>query len=177
MRFDWVGRLAIGLVIMAPLVLLLSCELMLPSISWTDKPPGTCFVIASFLGLEPTIDILGTPPQQITPSWYLLPTNGMLRSVTFTLGVVSAKTLGVVVAGAALVAPLVLAFFNWSKTPGRAWLSLLTIPVVLGGLGWIGAQAYDERLSNAGLALTAIYFAVFWIVFPLLARRAQTGLT
>src|SRR5262245_58629723 len=124
---------------MAPVVLLLSCELMLWRMPWRISGPGACFVVAWFIGLEPTTDNIPVmTPQQIVPSGYLLPTYGMLRSITFNFGTIDARVLGLSVAAASFLAPLTLSFFNWSKTPARAWLVLLIIPSVLIGLGWIG---------------------------------------
>jgi quinol-cytochrome oxidoreductase complex cytochrome b subunit len=172
MRFDWLGRLAIGVGAMGVLAVLLGCEFAAFVRPWLTDDLGVCFVNQLFAPPPEAGDPFLTPPE-IVPEWYLLPHYGMMRSITFNLGPIDSKALGLIVIGASFIAPLTLAFFNWSKTPARAWLTLLVIPPVLIGLGWIGLRGYDGAWSNAGQALVVLYFAVFWVVFPLLARTDQ----
>ena len=101
------------------------------------------------------------------PPWYLLPLYAILRSVPWKLA-------GVIVAGAAFLAPLSLGFFDWDKVPARAWAVLLAVLVPrVYALGYLGAQEATEGTMRAGQVLTLIYFAAFLVIFPLLARPWQ----
>ncbi|MEJ0060927.1 MAG: hypothetical protein WDM79_15705 [Terricaulis sp.] len=111
-------------------------------------------------------------PAQIVPDWYLLPAFSVLRAISFDLGAVDSKSLGLLVLCAAFIAPLTLAFFDWPKTPMRAWASLLSIPAILVALGWAGAQSSsDPFVIPLTQILVLLYFLEFLVVFPLLARR------
>jgi quinol-cytochrome oxidoreductase complex cytochrome b subunit len=110
-------------------------------------------------------------PAQIVPDWYLLPAFSVLRAVTWDLGFIDPKSLGLLVLCAAFVAPLTLAFFDWSKTPTRVWLSLLSVPAIVLGLVWAGAQSPMEPLIiPISQILVLLYFLEFLVVFPLMAR-------
>jgi ubiquinol-cytochrome c reductase cytochrome b subunit len=103
---------------------------------------------------------------QILPPWYLLPIYAILRSV-------APKLAGVIVAAAALLAPLSLGVFDWEKVSTRAWASLLALVPVVYGLAYLGAQESSETNSAVGAVLTALYFAIFFVVFPMIARMGR----
>jgi hypothetical protein len=71
------------------------------------------------------------------------------------------------------LAPLVLVFTNWARTPARAFLSLTLAAAALIGLGWCGAQYPSEAITTTSAALVALYLVTLLVVFPLLARRSE----
>lgn len=98
---------------------------------------------------------------RIVPQWYVLPTYGMLRAITFGFGPLDSKVLGLVIAFSAFAAPVALAFLNWSKTPARAFVPLIALPFVIGGLGYYAVQSGIYLDPWPLQALTAAYFAIF----------------
>jgi hypothetical protein len=148
----WLGRLAILVVVIAPAIVVVDCGFDLAAPAWGGPGvSGHCAVVDRILsgGSSPPESDLLTPPK-IVPDWYVLPFYAILRSATFNLGFVSAKTLGLILLGAAFAAPLSLAFYNWSTLRGRAWASLLALSPVLFGLGWCGAQNPALPIWTAG---------------------------
>jgi quinol-cytochrome oxidoreductase complex cytochrome b subunit len=155
-------RLTLGVAIMGALFVLVHCTIA--QSSFALALPWYCFGFA-----EP-------PPSDLTqmiliPEWYALPTYGMLRAIDFGIGPLDSKVLGVAVAVAAFVAPLVLCFHDWSRMAPRAALSLLSVPLILIGIGWQAASSSSVMNPLPVQLLTLSYFLVFLVAFPLLARR------
>jgi quinol-cytochrome oxidoreductase complex cytochrome b subunit len=155
----WLLRLAIYSLIVGSLLFFWSCD-------FGGLPPwrALCHVVA------------GPPPSsplemRIVPSWYELPFVAVLRSVTINIGPLHAKELGLTLLALVLLAPLVLVFTNWSRTPGRAWISLSAAFAALIGLAWCGAHLPTPFLTNVSAALVALYLVTFLVVFPALTRR------
>jgi quinol-cytochrome oxidoreductase complex cytochrome b subunit len=159
----FVARLALGVAIMGALLWVVYCgatqTIYALRCDWLCGPPAA-----------PALDDPLLTPPQIVPEWYTLPSYGMLRAITFGIGPLDAKWLGLIVAAAAFIAPLTLAFFNWSKTPARAFIPLIALPFVIGGLGYCAVQSGIHLNPWPLQILTAAYFAIF-AAFPLLARR------
>lgn len=168
MRLGWGGRLAAIAAIVAPLGFVLDCRMW--GMALGPNLPGRCAMFAGDYAMP------DNPLQmQITPDWYLLPLFGMLRSVALDLGAVGPKTLGLIVMYSSFLAPFALVFFNWRGVPQRAWLSLALVPAILFGLGWTATRMPTEPVTTIGAMLTFAYFAVFLLIFPLLAQsRAHT---
>jgi quinol-cytochrome oxidoreductase complex cytochrome b subunit len=157
----WLLRLPIYLLIVGGLVVLTGCY-MAPWMPWAPA----CHAI------------FGPPPSdpmqmQIVPPWYALPLYGALRSATFDVGPLDAKTIGLVLVVLVLLAPLSLVFTNWSRTKARAWISVVLAFIAFVALGWVGAQPPIETPTTIGLALVALYLSIMLVAFPLLARRAR----
>lgn len=164
MALGWLGRLGILLAIVAPIAAIVLCGLHV-FVLWTYDPPCIC-TINDFL--DPPSD--NPLEMRIVPPTYLLPGYAVLRAVTFDLGPMDTKTLGVVILTGMFLAPFTLTFFNWSKARLPARFSLLALWPILVGLAWIGLQRPTDQLATISLVLIAAYFALFLIVFPLLAR-------
>ena len=120
-------------------------------------------------------------PARIVPEWYVLPFYAMLRSVTFGLGPVDTKVLGVVVALAGalvlgLAMPLGLLRSRVARLSSLAWASLAAGLTALAVLGLLGAQPAEGFVPVASLVLTATYFAAL-LAFGVLASRARPAAT
>ena len=101
-------------------------------------------------------------PEHIAPVWYFTPYYAMLRAVTIDIGPLSAKFLGVVVMGAAVV---ILFFLPWlDRSPvksiryrGPIYKIMLALFVVsFFVLGWLGTQAPTDgrtMMAQIGTAL------------------------
>ncbi len=132
------------------------------------------FYIPNYLG-DPDNYIQANPavtPAHIVPEWYYLPFYAILRSIPSKLG-------GVIAMFGAII---VLAFLPWldsckvrsSKYRPLAkqffWIFVATCI----GLGYLGAQPPEGIYVIAGRVLTALYFAYFLIVLPVLSRIETT---
>lgn len=163
MSLAWLSRFGVIFAIVAPIATIVCCGVFFV---WNDDHrPCVCAIN----------DVLAPPADnsmdmRILPPWYLAPAYSVLRAVTFEIGPVGTKTLGVLLLAAMLLAPFALSFFNWSKARVSARFSLLALWPILIGLGWIGWQRPTDTLVMISLALIAAYFALFLVVFPLLAR-------
>lgn len=165
MSFGWLGRFGLLLAIIAPIAIVVLCGLHVWVLWSYDNRPCVC-------AINDVLDPPAADPMEmrILPPWYLAPTFGVVRAITFPLGPIDTKTLGVLALVAMLLAPLSLSFFNWSKARAPARFSLIALWPILIGLGWIGWQHPTDTLAAISLALIGAYFALFLIVFPLLAR-------
>lgn len=159
----WLPRLQIYLIVVAGIVILLSCEIPFSHLPWL----ALCHVVS-----PPPTNPLN---MQIVPDWYALPFYGVVRSMVFDVGLVTSKTAGLAVFCAMLLAPLMLVFTSWSRVPARAWLSLIAALAALVALGWIGAQPPARTPAAAGLALIGLYLFTFLVAFPLLARLRRAS--
>jgi ubiquinol-cytochrome c reductase cytochrome b subunit len=118
-------------------------------------------------------------PEHIAPVWYFTPYYAMLRAVTIDIGPLSAKFLGVIVMGAAVV---ILFFLPWlDRSPvksiryrGPIYKTMLAAFVVsffvLGYLGTLAPTAGRTMLAQAG---TIVYFA-FFLLMPIYTRIDKT---
>ncbi len=111
-------------------------------------------------------------PEHIAPVWYFTPFYAILRAVTFDLGgVFTAKLLGFMAMGAAIVMLFFLPWLDKSKAKSvryKGWLPKIMLVlfasnfVVLGKLGLDAPSAEKTLLSQLG---TVFYF-VFFITMP-----------
>ncbi len=136
-------------------------------------------------------------PAHIVPEWYFLPFYGILRAITFDIGipftgiVLIDSKLGGVIAMFASIA--ILAFLPWLDTSRvrsgryrptfRIFFWIFVAVAVL--LGYVGSQAPDKAvlklgetvlldMTGLGLLLTIWYFAHFLIILPLLGLFEKT---
>jgi len=118
-------------------------------------------------------------PEHIAPVWYFTPYYAMLRAVTIDIGPLTAKFLGVIVMGAAVV---ILFFLPWlDKSPVKSiryrgaiykiMLGLFVIAFVV--LGWLGTQAPTDIKTMMAQVGTAVYFA-FFLGMPIYTRLDKT---
>jgi len=112
-------------------------------------------------------------PEHIAPVWYFTPYYAILRAVTIDLGgVFTAKLLGFIAMGAAIV---VLFFLPWlDKSPVRSirykgWLPkimLLLFAAIFVILGFLGVKSPTESRTVLSQIGTLFYF-VFFITMPI----------
>ena len=118
-------------------------------------------------------------PEHIAPVWYFPPYYAMLRAVTIDIGPLSAKFLGVVVMGGAIV---ILFFLPWlDKSPvksiryrGPIYKIMLTLFVIsFFVLGWLGTQGPTDIKTMMAQAGTIMYFA-FFLLMPIYTKLEAT---
>jgi ubiquinol-cytochrome c reductase cytochrome b subunit len=116
-------------------------------------------------------DPLKTPPH-IAPVWYFTPYYAMLRAITFDIGPLSSKFLGVIVMGSAVV---ILFFLPWLdrsavksiRYRGPVYKVMLALFVAaFAMLGYLGTQAPTDTKTMLAQLGTAVYFA-FFLLMPI----------
>lgn len=121
-------------------------------------------------------------PEHIAPVWYFTPFYAILRAVTFDLGgVFTAKLLGFIAMGAAIVMLFFLPWLDKSKAKSvryKGWLPKIMLIlfaanfVVLGKLGLDAPSPSKTLLSQLG---TLFYF-VFFITMPAWTSAGKKGI-
>jgi len=123
-------------------------------------------------------DPLKTPPH-IAPVWYFTPYYAMLRAITFDIGPLSSKFLGVIVMGAAVVILFFLPWLDRSKVKsiryrGPIYKTMLTLFVLsFGMLGYLGTQPPTDIKTMFAQLGTALYFA-FFLLMPIYSKLDPT---
>ncbi|HHJ15386.1 MAG TPA: cytochrome bc complex cytochrome b subunit [Gammaproteobacteria bacterium] len=118
-------------------------------------------------------------PEHIAPVWYFTPYYAMLRAVTIDIGPLSAKFLGVIVMGAAVV---ILFFLPWlDRSPVKSiryrgplckiMLALFVVSFFV--LGWLGTQAPTDVKTMMAQVGTIVYFA-FFLLMPIYTKIDST---
>jgi ubiquinol-cytochrome c reductase cytochrome b subunit len=116
-------------------------------------------------------DPLKTPPH-IAPVWYFTPYYAMLRAITFDIGPLSSKFLGVIVMGAAVVILFFLPWLDRSKVKSIRYrgpiykIMLALFVAAFGMLGYLGTQAPTDTKTMLAQLGTAVYFA-FFLLMPI----------
>ena len=93
-------------------------------------------------------------PSHIVPEWYLLPFYAILRAITFDLGPIEAKLLGVIFMFAAIAVLFVLPWLDTSKVKSMRYRPVarqffLGFVAVCLLLGWCGAANPDDAVIPA----------------------------
>lgn len=93
-------------------------------------------------------------PAHIVPEWYMLPFYAILRAVTFDIGPIPAKLLGVIAMFAAIAILFVIPWLDTSKVKSMRYRPVARqmffgFVVVCVGLGWCGAKAPDAAVIPA----------------------------
>ena len=93
-------------------------------------------------------------PAHIVPEWYMLPFYAILRAITFDLGPIPAKLLGVIFMFAAIAILFVLPWLDTSKVKSMRYRPVARqfffgFVVVCVLLGWCGAKAPDAPVIPA----------------------------
>ena len=126
-------------------------------------------------------------PNHIVPEWYMLPFYAILRAITFDIGPIPAKLIGVILMFSAILVIFALPWLDTSKVksmryrPVMRWFFVLFVIACL-GLGWCGGQEPQDMVftvgtdasGNAiGLGVTTLsqilafyYFAFFLVIVP-----------
>jgi ubiquinol-cytochrome c reductase cytochrome b subunit len=117
-------------------------------------------------------DPLKTPPH-IVPEWYFLPFYAILRSITFDIGPLTAKLLGVIAMFASLLVLFVLPWLDTSRVRSATYRPiyrqvfwLLVLDVIL--LGYLGSKPAEGIYVTLAFLATLYYFAHFLVIMPLL---------
>ncbi|MGW8310539.1 MAG: cytochrome b [Thiogranum sp.] len=117
-------------------------------------------------------------PDHIAPVWYFTPYYAMLRAITFDIGPLSSKFLGVIVMGAAVV---ILFFLPWLdrcevksiRYRGRIYKIMLGLFVAAFALlGYLGTQPPTDIKTMLAQLGTAVYFA-FFLLMPIYSKMDQ----
>ncbi|MGN6424197.1 MAG: cytochrome b [Asticcacaulis sp.] len=133
-------------------------------------------------------------PAHIVPEWYMLPFYAILRAITFDIGPIPAKLIGVVMMFTAIAAIFLLPWLDTSKVksmryrPVMRWFFFLFVVACL-GLGWCGAQEPAQIVFKFGVdklgeptginvttvaqVLAAYYFAFFFIIMPWIGLKEE----
>jgi ubiquinol-cytochrome c reductase cytochrome b subunit len=111
-------------------------------------------------------------PASIVPEWYLLPFYAILRSIPN-------KLIGVLAMFGSLLILLVLPITDLSRTRGAQFspfkkLAFWTLVVDFAILMWIGSCHPEAPYVFIGQAATALYFAWFVIVIPVIGLVENT---
>jgi ubiquinol-cytochrome c reductase cytochrome b subunit len=126
-------------------------------------------------------------PNHIVPEWYMLPFYAILRAITFDIGPIPAKLLGVILMFAAIAVIFLLPWLDTSKVksmryrPVMRWFFVLFVIACI-GLGWCGGQLPDDLVITIGVdahgdafglkvvqlsqILAIYYFAFFLVILP-----------
>jgi quinol-cytochrome oxidoreductase complex cytochrome b subunit len=126
-------------------------------------------------------------PNHIVPEWYMLPFYAILRCITFDIGPIPAKLIGVILMFSAIAVIFVLPWLDTSKVrsmryrPVMRWFFVLFVIACL-GLGWCGGQLPTDMVFSVGndsagnpmglsvvtlsQMLTLYYFAFFLVIMP-----------
>jgi len=118
-------------------------------------------------------------PEHIAPVWYFTPYYAMLRAVTIDIGPLSAKFLGVIVMGAAVVILFFLPWLDRSKVKSIRYrgpiykIMLAAFVVSFFVLGYLGTQAPTAGRTMLAQAGTIVYFA-FFLLMPIYTRIDKT---
>ena len=114
-------------------------------------------------------------PAHIVPEWYFLPFYAILRAITFDIGPLDAKLLGVLAMFGSIAILFVLPWLDTSKVrsckyrPIYKWfVGLLLIDCIV--LGFVGAKPAEGAWVLIGQIATAYYFAHFLIICPLVSK-------
>ncbi|MBW8879850.1 MAG: cytochrome b N-terminal domain-containing protein [Asticcacaulis sp.] len=95
-------------------------------------------------------------PGHIVPEWYMLPFYAILRAITFDIGPIPAKLLGVTFMFAAIAVIFALPWLDTSKVksmryrPVMRWFFVLFVIACI-GLGWCGGQMPDDLVIKVGV--------------------------
>ena len=109
-------------------------------------------------------------PEHIVPAWYYTPFYAMLRAITFSIGPFTAKFLGLVVFGAAIV---ILALYPWlDKSPVKSIrykgiyskIGLAVFVISFFVLGYLGSVTSSPLRTLLAQIFTFTYFAYFLLM-------------
>ncbi|MDN3638938.1 cytochrome b N-terminal domain-containing protein [Simiduia curdlanivorans] len=120
---------------------------------------------------------LKTPPH-IAPVWYFTPFYAILRAVTFDIGPLSSKFLGLIAMGAAIAILFVLPWLDKSPVKSMRYkgnfsrVALMVFAASFVILGYLGVKAPTEGRTILAQVCTVIYFAYF-IGMPFWTKREK----
>ena len=115
---------------------------------------------------------LVTPPD-IVPEWYLLPFYAILRAITFDIGPIEAKLLGVFAMFGSIIILFFVPWLDTSKVRSARYRPLYrqffwAFVIVCIGLGWLGSKPPEGNYVLFARIFTVYYFAHFLVILPLI---------
>ena len=126
-------------------------------------------------------------PAHIVPEWYFLPFYAILRAITFDIGPLTSKLLGVIAMFASIAILFVMPWLDTSKVRSAVYRPMYKVAfwVFVANavfLGWLGAKPAEGVYTALAQASTAYYFGFFLIILPLLGiiekpRRLPNSIT
>jgi ubiquinol-cytochrome c reductase cytochrome b/c1 subunit len=112
-------------------------------------------------------------PTHIVPEWYFLPYYAILRSITFSIGPLTAKLLGVTAMFGSILILFVLPWLDTSKVRSatfrplyKQFFWLLVADTIF--LGYLGSRPAEGLYVTLALIGTIYYFVHFLVILPLL---------
>jgi quinol-cytochrome oxidoreductase complex cytochrome b subunit len=112
-------------------------------------------------------------PTHIVPEWYFLPFYAILRSITFNIGPITAKLLGVLAMFGSILILLFVPWLDTSKVRSatfrpvyRQFFWLLVADTIF--LGYLGSKPAEGLYVTLALLGTIYYFVHFLVILPLL---------
>lgn len=118
-------------------------------------------------------------PEHIAPVWYFTPFYAILRAVTFDIGPLSSKFLGLIAMGAAIAILFVLPWLDKSPVKSLRYkgtfsrVALIVFAAAFVILGYLGVQSPTPGRTILAQICTILYFAYF-IGMPFWTRREKT---
>jgi ubiquinol-cytochrome c reductase cytochrome b subunit len=126
-------------------------------------------------------------PAHIVPEWYFLPFYAILRAVTFDIGPLTSKLLGVLAMFGSIAVLFVMPWLDTSKVRSavyRPWYKVFFWIFVVNAifLGWLGAKPAEGIYTFLAQISTLYYFGFFLVILPLLGlietpRRVPNSIT
>ena len=118
-------------------------------------------------------------PEHIAPVWYFTPYYAILRAITFDIGPLTSKFLGVIAMFGSIAVLFFLPWLDRCKVKSiryRGWqyklaLTLFVIAFVV--LGYLGTQPATALYTLIAQVCTAVYFGVF-LLMPWYTAREKT---
>lgn len=117
-------------------------------------------------------------PAHIAPVWYFTPFYAILRAITFDIGPLSSKFLGLIAMGAAIAILFVLPWLDRSPVKSMRYkgnfsrIALLVFAAAFVILGYLGVKAPTPGRTALAQICTLIYFAYF-IAMPFWTAREK----
>src|SRR5690554_6290702 len=118
-------------------------------------------------------------PEHIAPVWYFTPFYAILRAVTFDIGPLNSKFLGLIAMGAAIAILFVLPWLDKSPVKSMRYkgtfsrVALVVFAAAFVILGYLGVKAPTTGRTILAQVCTILYFAYF-IGMPFWTRREKT---
>jgi len=118
-------------------------------------------------------------PAHIAPVWYFTPFYAILRAVTFDIGPLNSKFLGLIAMGAAIAILFVLPWLDKSPVKSMRYkgnfsrIALLVFAAAFVILGYLGVKAPTPGRTILAQVCTVLYFAYF-IAMPFWTKREKT---
>ncbi|WP_026317533.1 cytochrome b [Ahrensia kielensis] len=126
-------------------------------------------------------------PSHIVPEWYFLPFYAILRAITFDIGPLTSKLLGVLAMFGSIAVLFVMPWLDTSKVRSavyRPWYKVFFWLFVVNAifLGWLGAKPAEGVYTFLAQLSTLYYFGFFIVILPLLGlietpRRVPNSIT